>query len=59
MNKAQKLAVEKFPHNKFPGEMGDSLRFAFVVGYIAALGAVADVLTERAGQETQELIVKE
>jgi len=47
MNQAQKLAAEKFPHDKFPGEKGDSLRFAFVVGYVEALKYASDVIIDQ------------
>ena len=36
MDKATKVAVEKYPHGTFDGEIGDSLRAACVVGYMQA-----------------------
>lgn len=36
MDKATKVAVEKYPHGKFDGDIGDSLRAACVVGYMQA-----------------------
>lgn len=36
MDKATKVAVEKYPHGKFDGELGDSLRAACAIGYIQA-----------------------
>lgn len=34
MDKATKVAVEKYPHGTFDGELGDSLRSACAVGYM-------------------------
>ena len=36
MDKATKVAVEKYPHGTFDGEIGDSLRAACAVGYMQA-----------------------
>ena len=36
MDKATKVAVEKYPHGTFDGELGDSLRAACAVGYMQA-----------------------
>ena len=36
MDKATKVAVEKYPHGTFDGEVGDSLRAACAVGYMQA-----------------------
>lgn len=36
MDKATKIAVEKYPHGTFDGELGDSLRAACAVGYMQA-----------------------
>lgn len=36
MNKATKVAVEKYPHGTFGGELGDSLRAACAAGYMQA-----------------------
>ena len=36
MDKATKVAVEKYPHGTFGGEIGDSLRAACAVGYMQA-----------------------
>lgn len=36
MDKATKVAAEKYPHGKFDGEVGDSLRAACAVGYMQA-----------------------
>lgn len=36
MDKAAKVAVEKYPHGTFDGEIGDSLRAACAVGYMQA-----------------------
>ena len=36
MDKATKIAVEKYPHGTFDGEIGDSLRAACAVGYMQA-----------------------
>lgn len=36
MDKATKVAIEKYPHGTFDGEIGDSLRAACVVGYMQA-----------------------
>lgn len=36
MDKATKVAVEKYPHGKFDGELGDSLRAACAIGYMRA-----------------------
>ena len=36
MDKASKVAVEKYPHGTFDGEIGDSLRAACAVGYMQA-----------------------
>lgn len=36
MDRATKVAVEKYPHGKFDGEVGDSLRAACAVGYMQA-----------------------
>ena len=36
MDKATKVAVEKYPHVTFDGEIGDSLRAACAVGYMQA-----------------------
>ena len=36
MDKATKVAVEKYPHGTFNGELGDSLRAACAVGYMQA-----------------------
>lgn len=36
MDKAAKVAVEKYPHGTFDGELGDSLRAACAVGYMQA-----------------------
>lgn len=36
MDKATKVAGEKYPHGKFDGELGDSLRAACAVGYMQA-----------------------
>ena len=36
MDKATKVAVEKYPHGTFGGELGDSLRAACAVGYMQA-----------------------
>lgn len=36
MDKATKVAVEKYPHGKFDGELGDSLRAACAIGYMHA-----------------------
>ena len=35
-DKATKVAVEKYPHGTFDGELGDSLRAACAVGYMQA-----------------------
>ena len=47
MNQAQKLAAEKFPHDQFPGERGDTLRFAFIVGYAEALKYASNVIIDQ------------
>lgn len=36
MDKATKVAVEKYPHGTFDGPLGDSLRAACAVGYMQA-----------------------
>ena len=36
MDKATKVAVERYPHGIFDGELGDSLRAACAVGYMQA-----------------------
>jgi len=36
MDKATKVAVEKYPHGTFDGEIGDGLRAACAVGYMQA-----------------------
>ena len=36
MDKVTKVAVEKYPHGTFDGELGDSLRAACAVGYMQA-----------------------
>lgn len=36
MDRATKVAGEKYPHGKFDGELGDSLRAACAVGYMQA-----------------------
>lgn len=36
MDKATKVAVEKYPHGKFDGEIGDSMRAACAIGYMQA-----------------------
>lgn len=36
MDKATKVAVEKYPHGTFDGELGDSLRAACAIGYMQA-----------------------
>lgn len=36
MDKATKVAVEKYPHGLFDGELGDSLRAACAIGYMQA-----------------------
>ena len=36
MDKATKVAVEKYPRGIFDGELGDSLRAACAVGYLHA-----------------------
>lgn len=36
MDKATKVAVEKYTHGTFDGELGDSLRAACAVGYMQA-----------------------
>lgn len=33
MTRAEQAAVEKYPHGTFDGELGDSLRYAFIAGY--------------------------
>lgn len=42
MDKATKVAVEKYPHGTFDGELGDSLRAACAVGYIQAEKDITD-----------------
>ena len=36
MDKAIQVAVEKFPHGLFDGEVGDSMRAACAIGYMQA-----------------------
>ncbi len=36
MDRATKVAVEKYPHGTFDGELGDGLRAACAVGYMQA-----------------------
>ena len=36
MDKATKIAIEKYPHGTFDGELGDSLRAACAIGYMQA-----------------------
>jgi hypothetical protein len=36
MDKATKVAVEKYPHGKFDGELGDAMRAACAIGYMQA-----------------------
>ena len=36
MTKAEKRAVEAYPHDVFQGEIGDSLRAAYMLGYTHA-----------------------
>lgn len=36
MDRATKVAVEKYPHGTFDGELGDSLRAACAIGYMHA-----------------------
>ena len=36
MDKATKVSVEKYPHGKFDGVLGDSLRAACAIGYMQA-----------------------
>ena len=36
MDKATRVAIEKYPHSKFEGTLGDSLRAACAVGYMQA-----------------------
>ena len=37
MTKAEECAIKYYPHDKFQGELGDSLRFAVMQGYEQAL----------------------
>lgn len=45
MDKAAKVAVEKYPHGTFNGELGDSLRAACAVGYMQAEKDLLPIIT--------------
>lgn len=51
MNKAEKIAVEKYPHGTFDGELGDSLRAACAVGYMQAERDLADAFQAEYAKE--------
>lgn len=46
MDKATKVAVEKYPHGTFDGEIGDSLRAACAVWYMLAENDLALTLED-------------
>ena len=47
MDKATKVAGEKYPHGKFDGELGDSLRAACAVGYMQAEKDIISIIESR------------
>ena len=34
MTEAEKAALKRFPRDKYQGEQGDTLRYAFIAGYL-------------------------